>query len=81
MYHVKNNYLIGQNLGGRKFLRTKFFGVQNFRHQLEISAVRVLLFLFLFQQKENGSINGILHGLIVTWYSTWIDRYVVFYMD
>ena len=32
-------YLIGQNIGGQRFQRTKFFGEQNFRRQLEISAV------------------------------------------
>ena len=32
-------YLIGQKFGGHNFRRTKIFGGQNFRHQIEISAV------------------------------------------
>ena len=30
-------YLIGQNLAGQKFRRTKYFAGHNFRHQAEIS--------------------------------------------
>ena len=38
--HVaKTKYLIGQKFGGHNFRRTKIFGGQNFRHQIEISAV------------------------------------------
>ena len=53
-------YLIGQKFGGQKIRRTKFFGGQNFRHQLEISAIlsktvltRNLCFCFLRCQNKD----------------------------
>ena len=52
-------YLIGQNFGGQNFRRTKFFGGQYFRHQVEISAVlsdeifsSVSYFLYTLQEKN-----------------------------
>ena len=36
IYPLPPYYLIGQNSGGQNFRRRKFFGRQNFRHQVEI---------------------------------------------